>query len=79
MRNNDFKKFAASFGLSTFNQSLGKIKFDTVFGNQNKGNPGEIGSFSISRTKKNIFMTFMPTSGCVAIVWLNLLTPQIQN
>ena len=61
LQNNDFKKFAASFGLSTFNQSLGKIKFDTVFGNQNKGNPGEIGSFSISRTKKNIFISTLNT------------------
>lgn len=87
IQNNDFKKISGSIGISTFNESLGKIYFDAAIGNQNKGIPGSIGSESNARINRNILLgtlrneKLFATSG---LQWNNQLgilynTSEIQN
>ena len=61
LQNNDFKKLAGSIAVSSFHDYFGKIKFDFVYGIQDKGSPGEVGSISNTRVKRNLLLTTLNT------------------
>lgn len=61
LQNNDFKKFGGSVGLTSFYEPLGKINFDMVFGSQDKGLPGMVGSISTARLKRNLLLGTLRT------------------
>lgn len=52
LQNNDFKRSGAGFGASFFHPTFGKILFDTVFGAEEKGIPGAVGTVSDVRQQR---------------------------
>ena len=87
LQNNDFKKIGGSIGATSFYDPLGKINFDMAYGNQDKGDPGTIGSVSNARLKRSILLGTLRTEKLFAkngLQWSNQIgaiynTSQTQN
>ncbi|WP_338636835.1 hypothetical protein [Spirobacillus cienkowskii] len=74
LKNNDFKKFGYSLGISTYNQKFGKIDFDLIAGTRSSGIPALPGSVSYARLNNNLVLAVLnnekifPDSG---VQWSN--------
>ncbi|APJ02955.1 hypothetical protein [Silvanigrella aquatica] len=87
LQNNDFKKQGGGISYSYFYEPIGKFNFDFIYGSQDKGLPGVIGSISYARLKRNLLLgalrseKLFPKNG---ITWNNQIgamynTSQTQN
>ncbi|WP_186645554.1 TonB-dependent receptor plug domain-containing protein [Fluviispira vulneris] len=57
LQNNDFSKTSGGIGAESYSNTFGKINFDFIFGLQNKGVPGPVGSQGAKqRLERNIFL-----------------------